>query len=70
MRYIHRPVGAAVALALAGLASGLAQAAVFVGDKGANQVVGSSRADRMRLGGGNDRASGHAGADRIAARIV
>jgi RTX calcium-binding nonapeptide repeat (4 copies) len=42
-----------------------ATARVFSGTKKANRVVGTNKADVMRLGGGNDRARGRGGADRI-----
>lgn len=42
-----------------------ATARVFTGGKKANRVVGTKRADTMRLGAGNDRARGAGGKDRI-----
>ena len=64
-RFSTLAVAALAAVALFGLTSALSEARLFKGNKKANNVVGTKKADTMRLGGGNDRARGRGGNDRI-----
>jgi Ca2+-binding RTX toxin-like protein len=58
-------LAALAASALLGATTILAEARMFRGTKAPNRVVGTKKADTMRLGAGNDRARGRGGADRI-----
>jgi Ca2+-binding RTX toxin-like protein len=64
---VARPALRALAFALLaiGLIAAPAAAKVFGGSSKANRVVGTKKADTIRLGAGNDRARGRGGKDKI-----